>query len=157
MDWPEAVERVAQALQAAAVDARLEEFVEPTRTAVEAAAAAGCEPNRIVKSLVFVCDDRPVLALVPGDRRADGDRVANAAGATAARVATAAEVTAATGVDPGGVSPIGVPATLRVFVDRSLLGPDPVWVGGGSERHMVAIAPTDLVRITRGEAADLAA
>jgi Cys-tRNA(Pro) deacylase len=157
VSWPESVERVAQALRSAATDARLEEFPEPTRTAAEAAAAAGCEQSLIVKSLVFVCDGRPVLALVPGDRRADAARVAQAADAAEARVANAAEVTAATGVDPGGVSPVGVGEGVRVFLDRSLVGPERLWVGGGSDRHMVAIAPADLVRITRAEVADLAA
>jgi Cys-tRNA(Pro) deacylase len=157
VSWPESVERVAQALRSAATDARLEEFPEPTRTAAEAAAAAGCEQSLIVKSLVFVCDGRPVLALVPGDRRADAARVAQATGAAEARVANAAEVTAATGVDPGGVSPVGVGEGVRVFLDRSLVGPERLWVGGGSDRHMVAIAPADLVRITRAEVADLAA
>ena len=51
--------------------------------------AAGCALGQIVKSLVFVCDGRPVLALVPGDRRADPDKIARAAGAAEARIARA--------------------------------------------------------------------
>ena len=74
-----------------------------------AADAVGCEPAQIVKSLVFICDGLPVLALVPGDRRADAAKVAAAAGAGYARVAKREEVLAATGFEPGGVAPFPVP------------------------------------------------
>ena len=94
--WPETVERVAAVLRGNAVDARLEEFEEGTQTAPAAAAALGCGPDEIVKTLVFVCDGRPVLALLPGDRRADPAKVAAAAGARDARVAGADEVFAVT-------------------------------------------------------------
>ncbi len=78
--------------RAAAVDATIHEFPEGTPTAEEAARAAGCSLEQIVKSLVFVCDGEYALALVPGDRRADEAKVAEAVGASAARVARAAEV-----------------------------------------------------------------
>jgi prolyl-tRNA editing enzyme YbaK/EbsC (Cys-tRNA(Pro) deacylase) len=88
--WPEPVERVAAYLREAGVDARLEEFELSAATAEDAARAAGCTLEQIVKSLVFVCDGRPVLALVPGDRRADLEKIARAAGAVEARIARAA-------------------------------------------------------------------
>src|SRR6266700_911800 len=96
-DWPESVERVSAVLREAAVDARIEEFADGTPTAKDAAAAAGCELSQIVKSLVFVCDGAYVLALVPGDRRADEAAVAAAVGATEIRIARPAEVVHATG------------------------------------------------------------
>jgi len=104
-DWPEPVERVSAFLRAAAVDARIEEFSDGTPTAREAAKAVGCELGQIVKSVVLVCDGAYVLALVPGDRRADEDAVRAAVGATDVRVAKADEVVHATGFEPGGVAP----------------------------------------------------
>ncbi len=102
MAWPEPVERVAAVLRAAAVDARIEEFSDGTPTAREAAAAVGCELAQIVKSLVLVCDGGFVLALVPGDRRADESAVGAAVSAQHVRVARADEVVHATGFEPGG-------------------------------------------------------
>src|SRR5437899_8032229 len=104
-DWPESVERVSAVLREAAVDARIEEFADGTPTAREAAAAAGCELGQIVKTLVFVCDGAYVLALVPGDRRADEGAIAEALGASEVRVARAEEVVRATGFEPGAVPP----------------------------------------------------
>jgi Cys-tRNA(Pro) deacylase len=153
--WPEPVERVAAVLRESGVEARLEEFEQGTPTAAAAARAAGCEASQIVKTLVLVCDGFAVLALVPGDRRADPGKVAAAAGAGYARIAAAREVLAATGFEPGGVAPFPAPNVARVLMERELLLHDMVWAGAGTHRHMVGLTPTDLVRLTRAETVDL--
>jgi len=153
--WPEPVARVAEVLRRAGVDARVEEFREGTPTASAAAKAVGSSRAQIVKSLVFICDGRPVLALVPGDRRADEIRVAAAAGARYARVARPDEVLAATGFEPGGVAPFPAPGISQVLISAELLVHDRVWIGAGSERHMAGLSPVDLARLTQGRAVDL--
>jgi len=153
--WPEPVARVVEVLRRAGVDARVEEFPQGTPTASAAAKAVGASRAQIVKSLVFVCDGRPTLALVPGDRRADERKVAAAAGAKAARVARPDEVLAATGFEPGGVAPFPAPGISRVLIARELLVHDRVWIGAGSERHMAGLSPVDLARLTQAHAADL--
>jgi len=150
------VERVAAVLRDAGIDARVEEFREGTATARDAAKAVGAEPNQIVKSLLFICDGRPTLALVPGNRRADETKVAAVAGAKAARVAKPAEVVAATGFEPGGVAPFPAAAVTQVLISPELLAHEQVWIGAGSERHMAGISPVDLVRLTNARAGDLA-
>jgi len=154
--WPEPVERVSAVLREAGAEARLEEFAEGTPTAEDAARAVGCELRQIVKSLVFYCDGRSVLVLVPGDRRADPAKVAQATGAARAKVAKAAQVEEATGYPPGGVAPFGLRNVARVLIDQRLLGESLLWVGAGSDRHRVGLPPTELVRISRGEPADVA-
>jgi Cys-tRNA(Pro) deacylase len=149
------VERVAAVLRDAGIDARVEEFREGTPTARAAAEAVGAELNQIVKSLLFICDGRPTLALIPGNRRADETKVAAVAGAKAARVAKPAEVVAATGFEPGGVAPFPAPAVTQVLIAPELLGHEQVWIGAGSERHMAGISPVDLVRLTDARAGDL--
>jgi prolyl-tRNA editing enzyme YbaK/EbsC (Cys-tRNA(Pro) deacylase) len=153
-DWPEAVERVARYLREAGAEARLEEFPEGTPTASDAARAVGCELGQIVKSLVFDCDGRPVVVLVPGDRRADGAKVAREAGCARARVAGAEQVQAATGFAPGAVAPFPLPGVDRILIDRTLLVHDVVWIGAGSTRHMAGLAPTELVRLARARPMD---
>jgi Cys-tRNA(Pro) deacylase len=155
--WPEPVKRVSAVLRAAAVDATVQEFPDGTPTAAAAATAVGVPVDRIVKSLVFVCDGSYVLALVPGDRRADEARVAAAAGAAGARIARAREVVEATGFEPGGVAPFPHRAVTRTFVERLLFQHATIWIGAGTDSHMASLAPADLLRLTRGEAADLVA
>ena len=153
--WPEPVERVAAFLRKAGAEARLEEFESETPTARAAAEAAGCSLDQIVKSILVIADGRPVLALIPGDRRADLDKIARAVGASAARVARADEVEPATGFVPGAVAPFALPTTVeRVFVDQVLLAHDLVWVGAGSSTHLVSIGPPELLRLSRAESMD---
>jgi prolyl-tRNA editing enzyme YbaK/EbsC (Cys-tRNA(Pro) deacylase) len=153
--WPEPVERVARELRAAAVDATLQEFPEGTPTAVAAAEAIGCRLDQIVKSIVFVCDELVVLALVPGDRRADEASVAAAVEASSARIGNAEEVIAATGYEPGAVAPFPARAVDVVLLERMLLQHSRVWVGAGSPSHMAGLPPGELQRLTGARAADL--
>jgi prolyl-tRNA editing enzyme YbaK/EbsC (Cys-tRNA(Pro) deacylase) len=153
--WPEDVERVASFLRAAAAEARIEEFDAETASAADAARAAGCEPGEIVKSLVVVGDGRPFLALIPGDRRGDLEKIARAAGTSTARIAKPDEVVALTGFPPGAVAPFPLPMIERVLVDRNLLACDGVWVGAGSSRHMAVLPTPELVRLTKAAPADL--
>ena len=152
--WPEAVERVAAFLREAGTEARLEEFDEGTPTAEDAAQAVGCELAQIVKSLVFDCDGRSLLVLVPGDRRADRRKIAARAGCAQARIAGAEQVRAATGFAPGAVAPFPLPAIERVLIERTLLTQPVVWIGAGSPRHLAAVAPVDLVRLARATPVD---
>jgi prolyl-tRNA editing enzyme YbaK/EbsC (Cys-tRNA(Pro) deacylase) len=154
-DWPEAVERVAAFLRAAAAEGRIEEFAAATASAAEAAAAVGCDPGDIVKSLVVVADGRPFLALVPGDRRADLAKIARAAGTLGARIAKPGEVVELTGFEPGAVAPFPLPRIERILVDRLLVAADAVWVGAGSTRHMAVLPTPELVRLTKATPADL--
>jgi prolyl-tRNA editing enzyme YbaK/EbsC (Cys-tRNA(Pro) deacylase) len=152
--WPEPVERVAAFLRQEGVEARLEELHAGTATAEDAARAAGCALGQIVKSIVVFCDDRPVLALVPGDRRVDLDKVARAAEAGSARIARGPEVEAATGFPPGAVAPFPLRGIDRVLIDQTLLGHDVVWIGAGSSRHIAALAPTALARLAKAQPMD---
>jgi prolyl-tRNA editing enzyme YbaK/EbsC (Cys-tRNA(Pro) deacylase) len=152
--WPEPVERVADFLRRAGAEARLEEFESGTPTAQAAAEAAGCALDQIVKSIVVVCDDGPVLVLVPGDRRADTEKIARAAGSVSARIARAGEVEAATGFAPGAVAPFPLANVRRVFIDQTLLSHDLVWIGAGSPSHLAAIRPAELLRLSRAQPMD---
>lgn len=153
-NWPEPVERVAAYLREAGAEARLEEFDVGTATAEDAARAAGCALGQIVKTIVTVCDGKPVVALVPGDRRVDLAKVARAAGAAEGRIARAAEVEEATGFAPGGVAPFPLPDVERVLIDQSLLRHDVVWIAAGSAVHVAAINPGVLVRLARAQPLD---
>jgi prolyl-tRNA editing enzyme YbaK/EbsC (Cys-tRNA(Pro) deacylase) len=147
-------ERVRLALHAAGVDVQIEAFPSSTRTAPEAAAAVGTSVAQIVKSLVLIAGDRPVLALVSGANQLDADRLGALIGTPLSK-ADASAVREATGYAIGGVPPLGFPAPIRTYVDRELMSYDIVWAAAGTPRHVFAIAPGELLRITGGTLADL--
>jgi Cys-tRNA(Pro) deacylase len=154
VSWPEAVERVAGVLREAKVEARVEEFKEGTPTADDASRATGAPLDQIVKSLVFSCDGRAIVVLVPGDRRADVEKIARAAGCEQVKSAGPAAVEGATGFPAGGVAPFPLPRIETVLIDKSLLAHETVWIGAGSSRHMAALAPADLARLARARPVD---
>jgi prolyl-tRNA editing enzyme YbaK/EbsC (Cys-tRNA(Pro) deacylase) len=136
-----------------AVEATIQEFPEGTLTAEDAARAVGCALDQIVKSVLFVCDIGPVLALVPGDRRADEERVAAEAGAGSIRVAYAREVLTLTGFEPGAVAPFPLVAVDIVLLERTILQHTQVWIGAGSPVHMAGISPAELQHLSGGRTA----
>ena len=155
MEWPASVERVAAFLRDTGAEARLEELPAASATAAAAADAIGCTLGQVVKSLVLLCDDAPVVSLVPGDRRADTGKIARLVQARRVTVARPEEVLAATGFPPGAVAPFPLERVPVVLVERLLLRHATVWAGAGSDRHLVALAPAELVRLTRGRVEDL--
>jgi prolyl-tRNA editing enzyme YbaK/EbsC (Cys-tRNA(Pro) deacylase) len=155
--WPESVERVVRTIREANIEARVEEFPDGTPTASDAARATGAQLQEIVKSLVFVCDGRSVLVMVPGDRRADAEKIAKAVGCGDVKVASAEEVAEATGFSTGGVAPFPLANVDLVLMERTLLAHEIVWIGAGTSRHMAALAPSDLVRLARARPVDAVA
>lgn len=150
------ITRVVGAAADAGLEISVQRFPEGTRTADDAARAVGCEVSQIVKSLVFMVDDRAVVALVSGANRVDMAKLSAALGASTARRANGDEARAATGVAIGGVPPFGHERPVSVVVDPDLLRHDRVWAAAGLPDAVFAIGPGDLVRVSGGTVADLA-
>jgi len=144
------VDRVVEAARAGGIEIEVERFPAGTRTAADAARAVGCGVAQIVKSLVFVADDAPVIALVSGANRVDVDLLATALGARHVRRADGDEARAATGFAIGGVPPFGHASATTVVVDPSLLDHGRVWAAAGLPDAVFAIAPAELVRVSGG-------
>jgi prolyl-tRNA editing enzyme YbaK/EbsC (Cys-tRNA(Pro) deacylase) len=149
------MERVRASLAADGLDrVEIREFDERTATAADAAAAIGTSVGCIVKSLVFMSGDQPILVLTSGANRVDTDKLSRLVGQEIRR-ATADQVRQTTGFAVGGVPPVGHLQALTTFVDRDLLQYDQVWAAAGTPNSVFAIAPEDLVRVSRGTVADV--
>jgi prolyl-tRNA editing enzyme YbaK/EbsC (Cys-tRNA(Pro) deacylase) len=151
-----AVDRFLARALAAGLDPDVRTFPAGTRTAADAAAAVGCDVAQIVKSLVFVADGCPVLALTSGANRVDEAALAAHLGATEVRKASADEVRAATGYAIGGTPPVGHDTPLRVVCDRDLTGYDEVWAAAGNASTVFPLAPDDLIAAADATVVDLA-
>lgn len=155
---PAAAQRVADAAAALGLDIAVQAFPDGTRTAEDAARAVGCDVAQIVKSLVFVAGEEPVLALVSGPNRLDEAKLASLAGvdAGAVRRASADDVRAATGYAVGGVPPFGHATTLRTWIDADLLDHPVVWAAAGTPVHVFAVDPAVLATAASAIVADVA-
>lgn len=120
------------------------------RSAEEAAAGLGVETGAIVKTLMFVTGEveDPVMALVAGDRQCDVKALASLTGSGApCRRPDAARVKAATGYAIGGVSPIGLPDDVPVFMDSSLFRFETVWSAAGHPHCVFQASPAALQQL----------
>lgn len=128
--WPEPVERIAEILRRAGVQGRLEELLAGSET----------PPGAAFRAEGFECDGRALVALVPAGRVVDRAKLASVAGC-------------------GTLRPIRAPdfpfQPARVLIDRSALVTGTLWLDAGSPRHVLGLAPSQLARLTRSEAADL--
>lgn len=149
-----AIERFERAARAKGLSFEVMRFQEGTRTAADAARAVACEVGQIVKSLVFLADGEPFLALTAGSNRADPSRLAAILGAEDVRTATAEEAREATGFAIGGTPPFGHPRALTVLVDRDLMEHRDVWAAAGTPDAVFRLSPDDLLRASRGRVED---
>ena len=127
------------------------------RTAAEAAAQLGVGVAQIANSLVFDADGVPLLVLASGGHRVDTAKVTALVGATAVGRATPEFVRTHTGFAIGGVAPVGHLEPLRTLVDTHLERYDEVWAAAGHPHSVFPTTYAELVRLTGGTPADIAA
>ena len=108
-----------------------------------AAAALGVEVGQIVKSLVFLRADQPVLVLCAGDRRVDATRLSLVP-------APADRVREVTGFSIGGVPPLGHDTQLPTTIDPSLRRFDLVWAAAGTPHDVFAVGTEALIEAIPG-------
>jgi prolyl-tRNA editing enzyme YbaK/EbsC (Cys-tRNA(Pro) deacylase) len=135
--------KVKQAARELGLDVEVQTLDRPTRTVTEAADAVSCQSAQIAKTLVFIADGDPILAVVSGAHRLDEDLLCEAIDCADARQATADEVRVATGFPVGGVSPIG--SGLPVVFDETLLEHETIYAAGGDGNTLFGVAPQKLV------------
>ena len=157
-ELPRSARRVQAALREHGVDVIVRELAGSTRTAPEAAAAVGCELGAIVKTLVFRGADsgRPVLALVSGANRADEAALARLFGEPVERP-PGTWVREATGFAIGGIPPAGHATPLDAVVDEDLMAFEVLWCAAGTPNTLFPLTPQDLLRVTGGRVAAVAA
>ena len=121
-----------------------------TPTVPAAAAALGVAPGQIIKSLLFLVRDEPVLVIASGD--APVDRAAVAArfgvGKKQVKLAGADTVLYLTGYPAGGVPPFGHATRVPVLLDTTVQRWEAIYGGGGDDHTLLRIAPAELARVT---------
>lgn len=153
MARPSANERFSAAASRLGIEPDIVQFPEDTRTAAQAAVALKCELGQIIKSLVFQCEEQPVLALTAGDRQVDTDLLGALCGGTIGK-ADAKLVRDATGFAIGGVPPFGHAAQLSCWVDQNIYRYETAWGAAGTPDTVFAIETADLRRLSGGQVAE---
>ena len=149
------LKRVRKALADAGITCEITEMPGETRTAQQAAQAAGCALDQIAKSIIFrgEASDTVLLFLTAGGNQVDATKASSVAGEPLGK-ADAAQIRSQTGFAIGGVSPIGHLSPIRAFFDPRLAEFDQVWAAAGTPRHIFPIPPEILLELTDATLAD---
>ena len=112
-------------------------------TVAEAAAALGCSPGMIAKTLSFLQGEQPVLILAEGSARIDNRKYRERFGCKA-KMIPSDQVEALIGHDVGGVCPFGINDGVSVYLDRSLQRFETVFPAAGSASSAIELTLPEL-------------
>lgn len=108
----------------------------------------GVDEHAVVKTLVMEDERRqPLIVLMHGDRTVSTKNLARQTGRKSIEPCRPEVAQRHTGYQVGGTSPFGTRKPLPVFVERTILDLERIYVNGGRRGFLVGIAPGELVRI----------
>ena len=122
---------------------RIQEFEVSSATVELAAAALGCEPERIAKTLSFLLDGQAVLIVAAGDARIDNSKYKAKFGKKA-KMISFDEVENYIGHAVGGGCPFAVNEGVTVYLDESLKRFETVFPACGSSNSAIELSLPEL-------------
>ncbi len=124
-----------------------------TPTVPEAAKALGVETHQIIKSLVFMVRDEPILIINNGQARVDRRKIATylEVGRNRVKFANAEKALEITGYVVGSMPPFGHKHKLRTLVDKDVTEISEIFGGGGEIDAMMRLTPAELLNVTAAE------
>lgn len=148
---------VQAALDAKATGIQIQFFETSTATSQEAADSIGTALGSIVKSLVFMVEDKPVVVLAAGDQKVDSRKLSTRfnVGRKKVKIATVEQCLEYVGYLPGGVPPLGHRQSVPVLIDQSLKRFEKVYAAAGAPNAIFPVALTQLIDISQAELADV--
>lgn len=129
----------------------------PTPTVPAAAKAMNVEEDQIVKSVLFLVNDKPFLVYGCGTRRVDPRKLAERlkVNRKVVKLADADQVLEITGYPVGTVPPIGLKTKMPAFMDPAVQAYEVVYAGGGGINALLRITPDELQKASRAQVAPM--
>lgn len=120
---------------------------------LQAAAALGVEPGRVLKTLMAWVDAQAVCVVLPSDRQLQPKALAAAAGGKATRMMDVAEAERRTGYKVGGISPFGQQRPAPAWFEQDALARESVFINAGQRGLLLELAPADAVQVLQAQVA----
>lgn len=135
------------------------EFSDELRDAEEIAEVLGIPPFLVFKTLVVEPDGggKPMLCIIPADKRLDLKRLAALAGEKKVRMAAHKEAEAMTGLKVGGISALAlVQKNWKVFLDKSASEHQHIVVSAGQRGVDLRVPTLALINLVRARVGEIA-
>ena len=142
-----------QFIEAHQIEAAILPLAEHTPTVPDAARALAVEPEQIIKSLVFLIHEEPLLVINNGLTKVDRRKLAARLGVGKKQIkfASAEQALEITGYIVGSMPPFGHRQKLQTLIDPAVTKFEIIFGGGGDINAMLRLTPAELLRVTRGE------
>jgi len=124
---------------------------------LQAAAALGEDPARVLKTLMALVDGKPVCVIVPSDQEVSMKKLAAAVSGKSAQMMKPPEAERVTGYKVGGISPFGQRKQVGTVIEQGALAHDYVYVNGGQRGLQVRLKPAGVRDILKAVVADVLA
>jgi Cys-tRNA(Pro)/Cys-tRNA(Cys) deacylase len=124
---------------------------------LQAAAALGVEPRRMLKTLMAEVDGKPVAVVLPSDREVSMKKLATAFHGKTAKMMRPPDAERLTGYHVGGISPFAQKKRVPVVIEEAALKEATVFVNGGQRGLQIEIDPNVAVKVTAAMACALTA
>jgi prolyl-tRNA synthetase len=112
------------------------------KTVDEVAAKLDVPADHIIKAVLFIADEKPVLALVRGNFEVNDVKLKNLLGADFLDMATTEQVEQYLHVQPGNVGPVNVDEDIDVIADNSVMGMVNAFAGANEPgKHLANVNP----------------
>jgi Cys-tRNA(Pro) deacylase len=117
----------------------------------------GVDEHAVVKTLVMEDEAaRPLVVLMHGDREVSTKALARQIGRRSVQICKPEVANRHSGYQVGGTSPLGTRKAMPVFVERTVLDLERIYVNGGSRGFLVGLAPRDLAGVLAATPVDVA-
>ena len=108
----------------------------------------GIDEHSVIKTLVMEDENKkPLIVLMHGDREVSTKNLARQIGAKTVSPCAPDVAQRHTGYMVGGTSPFGTRKPLPVFMEDTIADLDRIYINGGRRGFLVAMSPSDLMRV----------
>ena len=134
---------------------RLYAYEEKGGTAVSAR-ELGVDEARVVKTLIMERDDKkPLIVLMSGHLEVSTKNLARLIGVKTVVPCKPDVANKHSGYQVGGTSPFGVRKAMPVYMEKSVLDHETVFINGGKRGFLVEMSPADIQRILEAELVEI--
>lgn len=132
------------------------EYIEHGGTGISSS-ALGVDEHHVVKTLIFEDDKRaPLCVLMHGNRKVSTKELARQIGAKRVAPCKPEDAHRHSGYQVGGCSPFGLRKPMPVYMQKTILDLERIYINGGKRGFLVSMAPTEVVRVAKPTLVDAA-
>ncbi len=136
------------------IDFQLIPLIHQVHSVRDVQIACKCEASEVIKTMVFI-GDNPIIIILPGDKKADINKIKALIGVQDLRMAKPEEISNLTGYDVGSISPFGINSIIKQIADNSILSLTSLILGSGQGDILIMISQVEFRKSFRGTFASI--